>query len=157
MREVASRQLQPLVYCHGRRTRFGPAADDAHGNPGLGDEVEFTYYLSNEGLGPALNVEHGVELEGELHLFGYDGGFQFRTARAGEFLPPLEPNATHPVPERSIAVYVPNSVYWRGRERDRDKGPQPLYFCRFEGLFGERWETRNPSDPRLPPDIRRLG
>lgn len=155
-REAAAKQWQPLVYCHQRRgPDFGPAElgyDDV-----IGEVVRFHYYLSNEGLGPALNIVHGIELDGEQFLFGArsDAGFQFRTCRAGEFLPPLQPDSREPVPARSIPLDVPNERYWRD-EGGRKVGPQPLYFCRFESLFGERWETRNPPDPTAAPEIRRL-
>jgi len=109
MRDAARAQVQPIVFAnvHGPARR-GPDAD-----LDLGDgEVAFPYFLTNEGPGVALSVKHGVEVAGVDHPFG--GGMEFRTARPGEFLPPLDAGATQPVPTRSLRVVVPGArATWR--------------------------------------------
>lgn len=103
------------------------------------------YYLSNEGTGPAFNVEHGVEVEGRRHTWN---DWQWRTMRAGEFIPQLDICSTQPVPSSEIVVGVPLSEWGAGNGR--------LYWARFENLLGERWEVRNPADPTRPAEIERL-
>jgi hypothetical protein len=137
-RDAARAQLQPIVFAHAH----GPAVQGPNDELDLGeDDVAFLYYLSNEGIGPALNIAHGVECGGVDHAFG--GGMEFRTARAGEFLPPLGESATQPVPSQFLRVVVAETelpATWRTLVR--------TYWVRFENVFGEQFETRNPNDPR---------
>jgi hypothetical protein len=138
-RDAARAQLQPLVlsHAHGAFAR-GPR------EPDLGEgQISFDYYVSNEGTGPALNIEHGVEVAG--HDFAFGDGMQFRTAGAGEFLPPLDADAAQPIPSRFLRVVVNEGelpVGWNTLPR--------TYWARFENVFGERFETRNPSNPQQP-------
>ncbi len=52
------------------------------------------YYLSNEGTGPAFNVEHGVEVAGEIYT---PGGQLHRIIRAGDEIPPMLDSIGMPV------------------------------------------------------------
>lgn len=96
-REAAERQVYPRVYAHEWK---GLIWDE--------DEEAFAvrYYLSNEGLGPALDVEHGCVIAGREYVFGYDGPFMFRSVQPGEFLPPLDPARRDPVPPQPIVRVV---------------------------------------------------
>jgi hypothetical protein len=71
-------------------------------------------------------------------------------------LPPLAPNSMHPVPPRGIVLEIPNVDFWTGGLERENPPTEIVYFCRYESLFSERWETRNSSDPTQPPEIRRL-
>jgi hypothetical protein len=80
-REAAERQWQPRVFVH---AWHGPVpGDEENAAP---DEMAVRYYLTNEGTGPAFNVEHGVEVAGQLHTWE---DRQWRTMRAGEAIPPM--------------------------------------------------------------------
>jgi hypothetical protein len=70
----------------------GPKVGD--GNDAVPDEMAVPYYLSNEGTGPAFDIEHGVEIAGKLHTFE---GRQYRTMRAGEQVPQLYDSIGFPV------------------------------------------------------------
>lgn len=114
-RDAARAQLQPIVFAH----QHGAAVHGPNDDLDLGEgEVAFLYYLSNEGTGPALNIRHGVEIGGTDYPFG--GGMEYRTARPGEFLPPLDEGATQPVPSRFLSVVVPEHQLperWRSLTR----------------------------------------
>jgi hypothetical protein len=145
-RDAARAQLQPIVFAHAHgAARRGPN-DELDLSEG---RVAFPYYLSNEGTGPALNIKHGVEVGGIDYPFG--GGMEFRTARAGEFLPPLDEGTTQPVPSRSLTVDV--------ADHELPEGWRTLthsYWARYENVFGEKFETRNPNDPRQSAVFRRI-
>jgi hypothetical protein len=135
-KEAAARQVFPLVYAHDWR---GP-------HPTQG-EIEFRYYLTNEGLGPALNVEHGVTVDAKEYVFGaQETGFMFRTIQPGEYLPPRPVGSSDPAPPAALTVRVPKSDLAGGMPAE------VIYWCRYETLFGERWETRNSSDPTKSPE-----
>ncbi len=104
----------------------------------------FRYFLSNEGLGPALNVEHGVSIGDREFPFGGDPGMQFTTIRAHEFLPALDHGAVDPIPSRCISLPI---------KLVDCEGSPPVYWCRFESVFGEKWDTRNPTDPTQPAEL----
>jgi hypothetical protein len=53
-----------VVFVHG----FGEPVR-GNGDNAAPDEMAVSYYLSNEGTGPAFNVEHGVEIEGTPHTW----------------------------------------------------------------------------------------
>ena len=145
-RDAARAQVQPIVFANAH----GPARRGPNDDLDLGEgEVAFPYYLTNEGPGVALNVKHGVRIEGVEHSFG--GGMEFRTARPGEFLPPLDDGATQPVPSRFLTVVVPEHDLpdgWRASGR--------TYWARYENVFGEQFETCNPDDPRRSATFLRL-
>ncbi len=145
-RDAARAQLQPIVFAHAH----GAAVQGPNDELDIGEgEIAFLYYLSNEGTGPALNIKHGVECGGIDYAFG--GGMEFRTARAGEFLPPLDTDTTQPVPSRFLPVIVAESalpVRWQTMIR--------TYWARYENVFGEEFETRNPNDPRQSAAFMRL-
>lgn len=145
-RDAARAQLQPIVFAHGHGGAISGPNDELDLDVG---EIAFLYYLSNEGTGPALNIEHGVECGGVDHEFG--GGMQFRTARAGEFLPPLDQATRQPVPSQFLSVVIAERelpARWRSSGR--------TYWARFENVFGEQFETRNPTDPRQPAAFMRM-
>jgi hypothetical protein len=155
---TARDQTLPLVYAHEKSApRFGPIPSDSYGNEGLDAVVEFTYYLSNEGVGAALNIEHGVELDGRRYPFGGGDGMQFRSCQPGEFLPPVPADALQPVPRDALRVAIPNETYERDHGPDPTERPTPVYYCRYQSLFRRRWETRNPADPQRPPQVIELG
>lgn len=137
--DAARSQLQPLVLANAH----GPAYRGPH-HPHLeAGQIMFEYYLTNEGTGPALNIRHGVEIAGVEYEFG--GGMQFRTAKAGEFLPPLGPDASQPVPTTFLSVVLDERVLQTGWDTIAR-----TYWARFENVFGETFETYNPKDPTQP-------
>jgi hypothetical protein len=143
-REMSSRQWYPLVYSHeGER----PAPDS---DPLGEDAVACAYYLRNEGLGPALNIEHGVEVWGSSWPFGGRSARQFRSVQPGETIPPMEVGESEP--SEFIEKHVPENEFFR----DEETPDEVVYWCRFESLFGDRWETSNSNDPSQAPQIRRL-
>ena len=95
IREAARAQLQPMVFAHADAFRTWPptAADELRGErqneyelgPG---QIGFGYRLKNEGTGIALNIEHGVEIDG--HEIPFEGGMRFRALRPGEAQPEFD-------------------------------------------------------------------
>jgi len=136
-REAAERQWQPRVFVH---AWHGPVPGD--GNDAAPDEMAVRYYLSNEGTGPAFNVEHGVEVAGKLHTWE---DRQWRTMRAGEAIPPMFDTIGQPVSLSPIVVGVKKSEW----------SEDIVYWTRFENLLGERFEVRNFPDPTRPAEFRR--
>jgi hypothetical protein len=142
-REAAGRQWYPLVYAHeGEPPRADPDLDsDSH--------IGCFYYLRNEGLGPALNIEHGVEVWGRSWLFGGDTGRQFRSVQPGASIPPAVRGEE--VPDELIVKHLPEVAFYL----DEETPDEVVYWCRYESLFGDRWETRNSNDPTKAPELRR--
>jgi hypothetical protein len=139
-REAAERQWQPRVFAHA--WQGGPKRGD--GNNAAPDEMAVPYYLSNEGTGPAFNVEHGVEVSDKLHTWE---DRQFRTMRAGEEIPPLHDSIGLPVGLSPIVVGV-KLTEW--------SDDSLVYWTRFENLLGERFEVRNFPDPTRRAEFRRV-
>lgn len=139
-REAAERQWQPRVFVHA----WG---DPVHGDGdnAAPDEIAVPYRLKNEGTGPAFNVEHGVEVAGELHTWG---DRQYRSIAAGEELPPMLDTIGQPVSLTPLAVGV-KLAEW-------NDGEGLVYWSRFENLLGERFEVRNYPDPTRPAEFRRV-
>lgn len=102
-------------------------------------QLGFGYGLKNEGAGIALNIEHGVEIDGqELPL---NGGDRFRALRPGESQP-----APEQYPWAVVADQRNIPAEWKSR----------VYWARFDNVFGERFETRNPTDPTQPAEFNRI-
>jgi hypothetical protein len=146
-REAVSRQLQPYVLIHERNSEV------------LDDEYGLFYFLRNEGLGPALNIEHGVAIAGRTWVWSGEvgkeppsGSPRFRAVPAGETLPqgPLVREGPDLVPTTKFRLAIVRD------EASPSEIPEREYWCRFDNLFGERWETRNSSDPVKEQEIRRL-
>jgi hypothetical protein len=117
-REAAERQWQPRVFAR----KWGPP-ERGNGNNAAPDEMAVPYYLVNEGVGPAFNVEAGVEVAGRLHA--RDGG-QWWAMRAGEFMPQLDPDSMQPVPSRPLYFGVKLGEWNAVREPARGavRGPK---------------------------------
>lgn len=143
-REAASRQWYPLVYAHeGEEPGPDPDLDSD-------DHIGCFYYLRNEGLGPALNIEHGVEVWGRSWLFGGAQTRQFRSVQPGASIPPSREGEE--IPDDFIVKHIPEQMFYP----DAEVPHEVVYWCRYESLFGDRWETRNSNDPTQPPEIRRI-
>jgi hypothetical protein len=95
IREAARAQLQPLVF--GRLQPPNEAAD-------------FTYRISNQGTGPALDIEHGIII---------DGGAEISSPRVRSLRVEENHRTTIPVP---VGTHIVSS------------------FARFSNVFGERFE-----------------
>jgi hypothetical protein len=139
-RAAAERQWQPRIIAHAWHGPVRGTGDDA-----APDEMAVRYYLSNEGTGPAFNVEHGVEVAGALHTWEDN---QWRAIRAGEFTPQLDADSRQPVPSTPIVAPVKLSEWHDGEGL--------VYWTRFENLLGERFEVRNYPDPTRPAEFRRV-
>jgi hypothetical protein len=137
-REAAERQWQPRVFAH---AWHGPVRGD--GDNAAPDEMAVRYYLSNEGTGPAFNVEHGIDVAGTPHTWE---NRQWRTMRAGEAIPPIPDPIRQPVPDSPLVIGV----------RLTDWDEDITYWTRFENLLGERFEVRNPPDATTPAEFRRV-
>lgn len=147
-REGVAKQTYPLVYAHQRKAMSWDQEEDA---------FAFRYYLSNEGLGPALNVEHGVLIGDTEFVFGYEQPLPFKSLQPGELAPPLDSSMPDPVPPTSLERFVQrDDLYRTGEAGVSHPLAEAVYFCRYESLFGERWETRTSSLPSKKPDVRRL-
>lgn len=132
VREAARAQVQPIVFA----SFAGTAVRGPNENAGIDEgEVSFSYSLANEGTGVALNVTHGVEIDGVESTFGE--GMAFRAIAPGEIIPPRDSLIElHP----SVAFKeVDLPANWSAASR--------TYWARFENVFGDRFETRNPLDP----------
>ncbi len=136
-REAARAQLQPIVYAHAivAQRIEGPCPE-----LGLAEgDVGFAYYLSNEGTGIALNVRHGVCVAGEDHEFHAE----LRALRPGEEYRGHDPvTGKRTEGHKGLVVRVPKL----GLAADVDSVPD-TYWVRFESVFGDLFETRNPPDP----------
>ena len=147
-REGVAKQTYPLVYAHQWKAMSWEQEEDA---------FAFRYYLSNEGLGPALNVEHGLLIGETEFVFGYEQPLPFKSLQPGEFAPPLNPSVPDPVPPNSLERFVQrDDLYRTGEAGVSQPLAETIYFCRYESLFGERWETRTSSLPSKQPDVSRL-
>ncbi len=147
IRKAARAQLQPVVFAHPERIISGPNDEFS-----LSAEVSgFGYRLKNEGTGIALKIRHGVEIDGKKVEFGE--GMQSRALRPGEAQPPFDylDAGGHEIHFRPLVVKfdarsLPSD--WSAATR--------VYWASFENVFGERFETRNPSDPRQSATFTRL-
>jgi hypothetical protein len=143
-REAASRHWYPLVYAH----EAEPPRPDS--DLASDDHIGCFYFLRNEGLGPALNIEHGVEVWSKTWPFGGSAARQFRSVQPGASIPPTGDGEDQP--DEFITKHIPESEFYP----DDEAPDEVVYWCRFESLFGDRWETRNSNDPTQAPEIRRL-
>jgi hypothetical protein len=139
----ARAQLQPVVLAY-------PWGATSHL---MSDEPQpwvVRYYLRNDGLGPALDVEHGIEADGlEIPWFQQEpdgGGARYRTVIVGESLPPGYPPPPNEAPQAARLLEIP-----------MESPPQQVaYWTRFSNAYGERFVTRNYFDPSRPAELRRL-
>lgn len=137
VREAARAQMQPIVFAHG----FGSPLSDATGRDAPPGRVRLRYYLKNEGVGPALDVEHGVSIGGVDSTVN-DAGARYRTPSAGETAPPGYPNSQA---YGVLAVDVLNAE------------PDRIYWTRFSNVFGDRFEVLNYPEASRPAVFRELG
>jgi hypothetical protein len=133
VRQAARAQLQPIVFAHG----WGPPLTGGDVPPG---RIRLNYYLRNEGVGPALDVEHGISVGG-VEMTIDDAGARYRTLSVGESAPPGYPNS---------AAFGPLHVMALNTE------PDLFYWARFSNVFGDRFEVRNFPDASRAAGFRRL-
>ena len=103
--------------------------------------ISFRYHLANEGSGIALNIRSGVAIGDIDYEFG--DGLQVRVLRPAETLPPIEPGTGKLLHLRTFHVAKDEEslpIGWETMPR--------VYWAKFGNVFGEEFETRNPSDPR---------
>jgi len=157
IREAARAQLQPMVFAHGDCTHtYAEPADEVvmgrQENEYLlsSGQVGFGYKLANEGTGLALNIRHGVDVGGTR--FEYGGGMHWRALRPGESQPGQDSL------DQGVWIrIVPLVVVCDERELPPNWEVQPRhYWTEFESVFGERFRTRNPNDPRQPAEFERI-
>jgi hypothetical protein len=146
-REAARAQLQPIVFAHGDAVNTGP--DNGYD---LGEgEIGFGYRLANEGTGIALNIRHGVEIDGIEFEFG--GGMQWRALRPSEAQPAFDfvdaqGDFIHVKPFVVACSESDLPERWRTLPRS--------YWARFESVFGEKFKTTNPNYPERPASFVRV-
>jgi hypothetical protein len=133
VREAARAQVQPIVFAS---VVDGVVRGRDEGHDLDEGELGFPYRLSNEGTGVALNIKHGVEVAGIEKAFG--DGMEVRSLAPGETLPPL---VGMDIPRPLVAVFREDELpeQWAAASR--------TYWVRFENVFGDTFETRNPLDP----------
>lgn len=119
--------------------------------------------MTNEGTGVALDVTAGVIRNGERFAFGEGDGYRFRTVGPGEQVPPMPPSP--PPPEGGSVENVLDHIRKSAPPTIEaivplDPGIDDLtslvYWCRYTGLLGERWETLSPEDAQQPQTTRML-
>ena len=146
IRDVARAQLLPIVFAlFVQSYAFGPddEFDLAEG------QIGFPYHLTNEGDGIALKIRHGVEIDGEKIAFD---GRELRSLRAGETYPSPErdPKTRMLVRRPWVVVKAEHELPagWENRSRN--------YWVQFENVFGDRFESFNPTDPTESTTFRQL-
>jgi hypothetical protein len=156
IREAARAQLQPMVFAHADDVRTFPdtAVTTLRPHPNeyqLGPgQTGFGYRLKNEGTGIALNIKHGVEVDG--HEIAFEGGMRFRALRPGEAQPAFDyvdplGHFIREIPWVAVADERELPSSWSSR----------VYWAQFDNVFGERFETRNPSDPLQAAEFKQIG
>lgn len=143
IRDAARVFVQPRVlgYPAGGAIR-GP---DSYGDVG-NEEIGFPYRLVNEGGGIALNIVHGIELDGVEHLYG--GGMETAALGAGFSSPP---------PDSDLGGFRPLAVVVREDELPSNWATlSRRYIVRFANVLGERYQTRTPADPTQPHTFERI-
>lgn len=142
VREAARAQVQPIVFA---TIVLGIVRGRDEGYDVGKGELGFPYRLGNEGTGVALNVTHGVEVAGVERSFG--DGMEVRSLTPGEILPPAE----------GLDMPRPLVVVFREDELPEKWSPASrIYWVRFENVFGDRFETRNPLDPHQSAEFIRI-
>lgn len=151
VREAARAQLQPLVFPEAVAPGIITGPDQERVFAG---ELGFCYRLVNEGTGVALNVRHGIEIDGVTHEFGFLGPTQVRCIRPGTVVPTLSPErraeeeaaaAGSRIWPQAIEGYIVTVLEeglppkWHTKD--------PAYWVCFENIFGEQFETSNPYGP----------
>jgi hypothetical protein len=132
VREAARAQVQPIVFA----SFAGSAVRGPDENAGIGEgQISFAYSLANEGTGVALNVTHGVEIGGVERAFG--DGMTYRSMSPGETIPP----------SGSLLELQPSVVFNEVDLPAKWPAASRTYWARFENVFGDQFETRNPLDP----------
>lgn len=135
VKEAARAQLQPVVFAH--EYAFTPN----------GGQASPQYYLANEGTGPALDIQHGVEMDGARYLHGFpDIEQRWRALSAGESEPRGMPLAHG---QRPLRMFIISPVPFVGHE-------EVVYWTQFSNVFGERFEVRNPKDPTKAATFKRV-
>jgi hypothetical protein len=147
IREAARAQLQPMVFAHADQIHSGP--DDEYM---LSDgQMGFGYRLKNEGTGIALNIRHGIEIDGREIEFGE--GKRSRALRPGE----AQPMFDYLDPQGHFIRITPFAVVCIASNLPPAWPTVSVgYWARFESVFGERFETHNPSDPLQPAEFKRI-
>jgi hypothetical protein len=134
VREAARAQVQPIVFAEILAGISKPGESDEIGE----GERAFPYRLSNEGTGVALNITHGVEIEGIEKAFG-----------DGMHLVSLGPGITIPPDEGLDPTHRRFEAPFREDELPENWGiASRTYWVRFENVFGEQFETRVPYNPQ---------
>jgi len=142
VREAARAQLQLIVMAHATQIVAGP--NDKYSI--REDQVAVAYFLANEGSGIALNIRHGIKVDGER--FEYGAGLQTRVLVPGESQP-LRDESGQLIWRVPMFVVRPRETFWGG-ERDVS------YWATFQNVFGERFETVNLGRPEVPFLFRRI-
>lgn len=136
VREAARAQLQPVVLAHATQIVEGPDEEYSIRE----DQLAIAYYVANEGSGIALNIRHGVKVDG--HRYEYGDGLQIRVLGAGESQPIRDPVSSQ------LIWRVPMFIV-RPREELSLMNSVSYWAC-FQSVFGERFETVNPRRPDVP-------
>jgi hypothetical protein len=124
---------------------LGYPAGPAFRGPGQYDVgaglLAFPYRIVNEGDGVALNVVHGIELNGVEYLFG--DGMETAALPAGFSSPP---------PDSDLGGFRPLVVAVQEDDVPTDWATQPRkIIARFTNILGERYQTRTPIDDPTEP------
>lgn len=122
--EATKRQWQPRVSGHAWTGQVPGSRAPAP------DQFELPYYLLNQGTGPAFNVEHGIEIDGERQPSGYSPDFSLA---AGHEYPPVHDGGI-PSGVQPLLLYTDRAKVETAKEL--------VIWVRFENLLGESFEVR---------------
>lgn len=142
VREAARAQLQPVVLAHATQIVEGPDEEYSIRE----EQLAIAYYVANEGSGIALNIRHGVKIEGtDIRVRRRPSDQGPRSGRV----------TTHPGPG-----VVPADLARPDVRREAARGASLMgsvsYWASFQSVFGERFETVNPRRPDVPFMFRRV-
>ena len=109
--------------------------------------VQLGVMITNEGVGPALNVRFGIRLHGER--------LPYRPRPAsgqgpGDVPRAIGPGRTLPEHNRAYLLLVPVTELSEGGTVPEERA----YWCVYENSFGDTWETVNAWRPDINLEIR---
>lgn len=132
-RNAPRAQLQPVVFAHAHSAPVSGPRRRVRRQRG---SLRRAALPDQRGHGLALDIDSGIALGGVGYAFG--GGMRFRAARPRESIPTAGPDATRGPP---TAPSCPRSLGRQAFADARRAREEPVDWCRFSNVFGERFET----------------
>jgi hypothetical protein len=123
------RRVRPVVIAHEHRNRTWEERLQSN-------DWDAEAWLTNESQAQAVNVRFGIELNGTRYPYKHEPKDQ-----RGTRINAVAPGAREPRQDVYRIAISPYFSWAPGGNPD----PGRLYWCRYESLSGEVWETRNPA------------